>query len=83
MANVHPSYSSQVKTYKSVFGDNIYSLIGTRNSSATILFVAQKEFESFSDLNLPLQYYPPFQPSKVIFTPEIENASIFKISCII
>lgn len=79
VANVHPSYSSQVKTYKSVFGDNIYSLTGTRNPSATILFVAQKELELSVDLNLPLQYYPPLQPSKVKFTPEIENAFVFKI----
>lgn len=79
MANVHPSYSSQIKTYQSVFGDNIYSLIGTRNLAATMLFVAQTKLEPSTDLNLPPQYYPPFQPSKVNFTPEIENSLVFKI----
>ena len=60
----HPSFSSQVKTYRSVFGDGIYSLNGDRNELSTTIYVTKGNLEC---------------PKGINTTEDTENGKIFSI----
>ena len=46
MANVHPSFYSQVNTIRHIFGDNLYHMRGQRNPNITMLFASKKNIGS-------------------------------------
>ena len=64
--NTHPSFLSQINTFRSVFGDNIYRVDGSRNEYSTTLYVSKGEGVEL--------------PDKMDITEEIENAKIFSLS---
>ena len=72
-SHFHPSFSSQVNTYREVFGNNIYRLDGIRNSTSTTLYVLKGDLEA-ENLDDVFAF-----PSKVDITPEIKNAKIFTV----
>ncbi len=61
---IHPSFNSQINTYRFVFGDNIYKLNGKKNECSTTLYVGKKD---------------AIFPDKIEFTDEIKNAKIFTL----
>lgn len=61
----HPSFDSQINTYRSVFGDNICRRDGERNALSTTLYVGKGDVEF---------------PDTIEVTEEIENAKIFTLS---
>jgi len=64
-SRMHPSFNSQINTFRSVYGDGIHQLNGERNDISTTLYVTKGDFS---------------RPAKVEITEEIENAKIFTLT---
>jgi len=78
ISSVHPSFSSQVNTIRSVFGDELYELRGPTNSFTCMLY-ANKQKPKVIIMEKPLCHFLCMQPTKMVITEEIKNASIFSL----
>lgn len=63
-SSCHPSFTSQVKTYRSVFGDGIYSINGDKNEFSTTIYVTKGNLEC---------------PTGIDVTEDTENGKIFSL----
>ena len=75
-SNFHPSFYSQINTYREAFGDNIYRLDGLRNSCSTILYVVKGEIEPKFEID---DLYS-LTPKKIDITENIKDAKIFTLT---
>lgn len=80
MANVHPSFNSQINTVRNVFGNTLYYLNGANNPNTTMLFALKKEKEIIKIHGRPLCHFLGLQPERLEITEEIKNAKIFRMN---
>jgi spermidine synthase len=81
VANMHPSYGSQINTIRKVFGDHLYFIDGIRNPVTTMLFSLKKDRVIYkSKCDRPICHFLGVQPEKLVITDEIKNAQIICIS---
>ena len=78
-SSCHPSFYCQLNTIMSVFGENLYGLIGERNNLTFMTYVLKNDKKPMKILNLPTEYYPQKTPFKIEITDEIKNAKIFEM----
>jgi len=79
MSCIHPSFSSQVNTIKSVFGDNLLFLHGSRNPISYMLFALKHPMEILSYKERPFCHFLGVKPPPIPITEEIKNAPIFSL----
>jgi len=78
VCNIHPSFSSHLKTVKTAFGSNLYYMDGFENIYAGMIFATKTKINPM-DVEHISCHFLAVVPTKMTITKEIEKSKIFSI----